>query len=96
MTAHSKFARLAVLRPNFGNLAIFQVGWPYNFWIGRFHGRLVENILRWPFLKIILYFKTKSQIQGLFFKITCVSAALCRESELVRVYAIVLAAWCRP
>jgi len=31
-----RVARLAVLRPNFGNLAVFQAGWPYDFGFGRF------------------------------------------------------------
>ena len=30
-----RVARLAVLRPNFRNLAVFQPGWPYDFWVGR-------------------------------------------------------------
>jgi len=42
-TQRSRVARLAVLRPNLGNLAVFQVGWPFGFF-GRFHGRLAENV----------------------------------------------------
>ena len=30
-TQRSRVARLAVLRPNLGNLAVFQVGWPFGF-----------------------------------------------------------------
>jgi len=31
-----RVARLAVLQPNFSNLAVFQVGWPYDYWVGHF------------------------------------------------------------
>ena len=39
-----RVARLAVLRPSFKNLAVFEVSWPYDFpvgrccFFGRFHG----------------------------------------------------------
>jgi len=54
-----RVARLAVLRPNLLNLAVFQVGWPYDIWpfgfFGRFfEGRLAENFFCWPFLKMCL------------------------------------------
>jgi len=39
-----RFARLAVLQSNFLNFAIFQVGWPYDFWVGHlaFFGRFLR------------------------------------------------------
>jgi len=43
-----RVAGLAVFRPNFENLAVFQVGWPYNFWVGQlaFFGRFLNDV--WP------------------------------------------------
>jgi len=53
----SRVTRSVVLRPNFGNLAVFQAGSSYDFWVGRlaffwpiFKGRLTETFLCWPFL----------------------------------------------
>jgi len=45
----------------FLKFAVFQVGWSYDFWVGRlaFFGRFAENIFCWPFLKMCLYFKAK-------------------------------------
>ena len=84
---------MAVLPPNFGNLAVFQVGWPYDFGFGFF----------WPFLKVvwpksfsvgrfdyfllavlnmsIAYFKAKLSTTTPFLKSgpLCVRFALCSE-----------------
>jgi len=84
----SRVARLAILRPNFSNLAVFQVGWPYDFWVGRldFFGRFLKVV--WPkifsvrcFQKYIYILRRNRQRQQLFWKSRslCVRFALCIE-----------------
>jgi len=91
------FDRWAVLWPNLQNLAVFQFGWPYNFWVGRlvllalFTLAMFEN-------NSTVYFKNEMSGAPLFSKspVPCVRAACCRESKVVSLCALVIVAWSRP
>ena len=67
LTATVKVARLAVLYPNIGNLAVFQIGWPYDFWVDPLAWSFG---LFWLFLKICLYFKTELSTTTPFLKVS--------------------------
>jgi len=71
----TRVARVAVLWPNSTHLAAFPFGWPSDFWVGRFHGRLGETVFCWSFLKICLYFKAKLSKTAPFFKVTSLVCA---------------------
>ena len=69
-TSHQcRFTRWAAKFWNFGRisswLAVVFFAWPIGYF-GQFHVHLDENCFRWPFLKIILYFKTKISATILF------------------------------
>jgi len=56
----ARFDRLAVSRPNVGNLAVFQAGWPLDFWVGRlaFFGRFLKVV--WTKLFLLAVFENMS------------------------------------
>jgi len=92
----------------FRKFDLFQVGWPYDFWVGRlaFFSHFLKVV--WPklfsvgrFWEYVYILKLNCQRQHFFWKsrLLCVRFALCIELQAKArqyEYAIVLAALCRP